>query len=227
MIIREEVVGVEDGTGRIRVEGDGWASALFVDGRAVLLNWCDCQGSVGQEFSLIEGANLEASVKSFRSVVEDGPDPVVALASQIAPLLGHFRSGRYRLILLPLTQDDYGQDWEDQPYGAIQWYYPNRGVTLLPTQPNEALDQERVLWFEREIAAGRRPVVITAGINGGVCEFVLDGHHKQVAYGRAGVQPIRLCILGEARPLSADAWPDDAAGAPPRSWKRCMEERGE
>jgi len=70
----------------------------------------------------------------------------------------------------------------------LQNYYPF-GRTLVATQVDGLLDSERVKYFQSQIRAKARPIVITTSVDGAWCEFVIDGHHKLEAYTRESVPP--------------------------------------
>jgi len=209
------------------VVGNSLASALYVDGRPILLNWSDCTGSIGQELCHVENVSREDTVAEYRRLVEQGPEPDRPLCTQFDALLGQFTAGHYLLNLAPLDERDYTIGWESDlhPIGRVQWYYPDVGSVLLSTQPDERLDGDTVLYHLKRIEKGTRPIVVTASVTGAFCEFVLDGHHKLVAYGLARILPWRLCIESGPSLLSHKDWPVAQVGAPPRSWERCMAER--
>jgi hypothetical protein len=84
---------------------------------------------------------------------------------------------------------------------------------LVLTQPVGSLDGARVAFFQDEIRAGRRPVVLTASAEGAWCEFVIDGHHKLAAYERQRVRP---AVLGIVRWQAPEIGPAEGLAYLPR-----------
>ncbi len=74
-------------------------------------------------------------------------------------------------------------------------YYPADVRNLICTQTRESLDEERVAFYQEQLRAKRRPIVLTASAEEAWCEFVIDGHHKLAAYNRARVRPAVLGIV--------------------------------
>ena len=88
-------------------------------------------------------------------------------------------------------------------------FYDANYVALIATQPLESIDEQRVQFFEEEIKNGKRPFAIVLYK---YCEiitreqdstnheclnsayFVLDGHHKLLAYKRQNIYPPILSI---------------------------------
>ncbi|WP_255155904.1 toxin-antitoxin system YwqK family antitoxin [Ferruginibacter sp. HRS2-29] len=65
-------------------------------------------------------------------------------------------------------------------------------TSLYAKQPMSSIDQTRVQYFEEKISSGERPLVILfqSSIGDLYSEyFVLDGHHKLLAYQKLGVNP--------------------------------------
>lgn len=92
-------------------------------------------------------------------------------------------------------------DWElleRTTYSFYDAFYS----ALVATQPAEQIDEGRVAFFEQEIREGRRPfaIVLSQWCHVGAGEewdsacYVLDGHHKLLAYARAGIYPPILSI---------------------------------
>jgi hypothetical protein len=143
-----------------------------------------------------------------------------------------FPSGTYTLTLAQSQFDDDHDDWldiADWLFWLPSGYYPfnaYKGKTIVPTLPETALSEERILDFAYQIENGARPILITASAAhssqaapNSCVEFVLDGHHKARGYFIAKVQPWRLVIEAtQPGPMTFEDWPlpEDTV---PRSWK--------
>lgn len=89
-------------------------------------------------------------------------------------------------------------------------FYSGADIFFLATQPKEEIDEERVKYFKKEIAAGARPFAIVyncflpaaaSGSNDAPETypitsdyFVVDGHHKLLAYENLKMYPPIACL---------------------------------
>lgn len=84
-------------------------------------------------------------------------------------------------------------------------FHVGSAANLIATQPFDAIDEERVKFYENEIKTGKRPFAITiekyceiiddVSDNSIASEtFVLDGHHKLLAYQKLNIYPPILNI---------------------------------
>lgn len=228
--LRTETYALKNGAGRIAVRGNRSACGLFLDGEPFVFNWADCAGSIGQDLCYFDTYIKHESILDLAKVTAQLPSKSEPLWLLILPLLRQFPSGSYTLTLSPLIA---GEQWveryvgyepgEEPPYLIREWeggYYPENdgvygGKALVATLPDEWLDEERILQFWYAIESGERPFAITAAVEGGMCEFVLDGHHKLTAYAYAKTSAWRLCITMPASPLKKEDWPTSGI---PRSW---------
>lgn len=77
-------------------------------------------------------------------------------------------------------------------------FYEAKNTPLIATQPLASIDQDRVKFFEGEIQQGKQPFIIVYNCHH-FCfsyndfesdHFVLDGHHKLIAYQNLGKLPV-------------------------------------
>jgi hypothetical protein len=66
-------------------------------------------------------------------------------------------------------------------------FYPPSGEHLIFTQPFETIDKQRVNYYQDIISKGQRPCAIV--ICGGDANYILDGHHKLIAYKNLNINP--------------------------------------
>lgn len=78
---------------------------------------------------------------------------------------------------------------------STRHFYNMDGCGLIATQPEESINEERVKFFKEEIMSERRPFAIIASKDSEY--FVLDGHHKLLAYEQLGIYPPLLFIFSE------------------------------
>lgn len=68
------------------------------------------------------------------------------------------------------------------------------GINFFATEDRHKIDEKRVNEFEQLICAGKRPFALLIGASNGTmgldeAYFVLDGHHKLIAYQKLGIAP--------------------------------------
>lgn len=84
-------------------------------------------------------------------------------------------------------------------------FHVGSGVNLIATQPLDVIEEERVKFYENEIISGKRPFAIIVEKYCQVLDnvhdkslyselFVLDGHHKLLAYRKLNIYPPILNI---------------------------------
>jgi len=161
-----------------------------------------------------------ADVSSLDSALLTAMEPMlVGLAS------GRYQ---LRLLNVPFRPAKWADTWfgdQDMRYLSIdvsdadqeQVFYqlPHEGhprpFVVAPTQPPDRIDQARVDAFVASIRSGHRPAAIVAAYSSerqswdaevpcrSVTGFVLDGHHKLVAYSALD-QPARVILICDREP---------------------------
>jgi hypothetical protein len=190
-------IDVPHGSAVIDVRGNGdFDVALFLRGQPVALNWCDCQGSVGQYLVWSGRTDFASDLAAVRDALSGEDAEHVLALSDLQPVLDLFAPGRYQLFYTDAAQGidylEYGQARAPSDHWCD--YYPHfRSLVLI--QAVSALNLERVEHFAERIRAGKRPVVLTATAPGAWCEFVIDGHHKLRAYRNTKVPPRIVSIV--------------------------------
>jgi len=104
------------------------------------------------------------------------------------------------------TKKQLGNHRGAKPY-FLSSFYPY-GLQLMFTQPFETLDPDRIKHYEEEIKKGERPMAIAIRVMIGKQEsedsyqdtsynstkYILDGHHKLVAYQNLNIKPNFILI---------------------------------
>lgn len=203
-----ETVDISDGHSLIDVRGGEHDSVLLVDRQPIALHWCDGRGSIGQYMVRAGITDCEDKLRGLRYVLNGGFQPHLSLSSQIYPFLQLFVPDRYRVQYHATCTDHVLMQFKAS-WAALRDYdqfYPF-GHALVFTQAVDALHPDRVAYHLNRIRDGQRPIALTATVEEGLCEFVIDGHHKLSAYEAANVKPhwISVCRL-DAPQLAADAF---------------------
>lgn len=193
-ILRTELVTVST-NGPLEVRGDDFDTALFVGGQPVAYFWSDFAGSVGQNLIRTISPNPTEAIQRFRDSVSGSDSLARTLVDSFPELVSILVAGEYKLELEELPPDTYVVDFSfGDKSGGISNFYPGFGA-LVATQPRSSLSEQIIRDYDRRIADGARPLVVT--LAGGIswAEFVIDGHHKLQAYRRSGISIHRLAII--------------------------------
>ncbi len=217
MSTEAEIVDLAGGRSVIDVRGSDFDSVLLVGGHPVVLAWSDCKGSIEQYMARAGTADCEDQLRALRFVLEGNFDADAPIGPQIFPFLQLFVPARYRLSHRPTCADCQlvGFDTSWQRSREHDHFYPF-GHTLVFTQAVDSLSRDRVAYYLNRIRGGHRPIALTATVEGGCCEYVLDGHHKLRAYQAADVHPtfISACRLDAPR-LAPDSFARYIGGGHP------------
>lgn len=192
-----------EGTGAIQLKISSLGSMLTFD-RPLSFAWYDGGGSVGKVFSVLPYSKSyrESVVTAINELTQTSDHSFELIVETLMPLLQLLESGEYQL--------SFEQDFKN-PFGGIEWglagdlstkggYYDGLGEyeTFVFTEPLDAVDPERVKYYEERISQGVRPFAIiyyseivqsSISVSGRnyiatheSSPFILDGHHKLIAY---------------------------------------------
>lgn len=184
MKTRSEKYFLETGHGSISLKGDDFDCAIYFKGKPYALNWSDCEGSIGQYLVKTGIEGYKEDLRQIRYIIDSGLQNNQPIYSQLYPLLQLFEMGEFSLT------NYVPEKWEIINFDLAEKvaYYPLEYV-YVPTRSLEDLNSKTVKNFEQRIRRGERPIVITASVEKGWCEFVIDGHHKFEAYRKAKKSP--------------------------------------
>ncbi|GAB2805797.1 hypothetical protein [Ferruginibacter profundus] len=205
-------VNIENGQDIIDILSDGFVTCLKIQ-KPVAADWYDYAGSAGKYYSLT--TDFEPVAKKFNEVLIKGND--TAILQAVADFLNLFNSGEYTVVVSREKRTDYQLHYE---YGTAHnskhftyGYYNPGGDNLMFTQLHSAINKKRVKEYEESIFYGQRPkaVVFQAYFNdrGTYADgstwmntvdspmFILDGHHKLLAYQNLGIDPELVIITKE------------------------------
>ncbi len=201
-------VKVENGHEVIDIISDGFVHCVKIH-RPIVADWYDCSGSVGKYYAVanLDGAVTENLVKEINQVLIDGKDGEIF--SGIKKFMRLFSSGNYTVTINRTGFKEYELIYAD-PKGdlkkrAINWGYYPQDECFVFTQPFSTVDNQRVAYYAELIRNGLKPkpVVLHSGFvdrgknpdgtdwvySNNSAFFILDGHHKFMAYKQLGVDP--------------------------------------
>ena len=193
--LRSERVTVGPTSGPLDVRGTDFDAALLVHGRLVVLHWCDCQGSIGQNLARTTSPRLGDATRRFRHSVETPVDAAVSLASHFGEVVSLLASGDYLLTLEDVPADSCVVEFSGHARLPIETtgFYPGGGA-MVATQPRSAASADQIDHYIELIGAGARPTVVVLAAEDAWSEFIIDGHHKLAAYQASGI-PIRRLVV--------------------------------
>ena len=165
---------------------DGFIFMLKIKNRKII-NWPDCAGSVGQ---LLRIYNREENLLLEKKINEDLlkdpiPQETIDTILKVLPsreyLISKQSFSEYYVVsnIVSTEQELFATG-----------YYPFHDDIFMFTQPKSTINPERVEYYKTLIKSGARPKVVTFHIDFpneyGVYDetpyFIIDGHHKALAY---------------------------------------------
>lgn len=186
---------ITNGRNIIDVSSDGVVTCLKIH-KPIAVDWYDRAGSVGKYFA--GSTDFKPIAQNFNDVLERRTEAqILQVMQDFMPL---FANGQYEVSLGNVVDGeyeihkDYTKNSSAKSYAYAYFAEPRK--QLLFTQPFYKMSQEKIEYYERVIAKGARPKVLLLEapysdntdiknkraylINSPF--FVLDGHHKAVAY---------------------------------------------
>lgn len=204
-------IEVSHGEGIIDIVHDGFLTYIkFI--RPAALIWPDCAGSIGEYLVVKDCSVLERKelLHRFTDAFNSGRKDLIF--NCIESFLNLFANGTYRVEICesqPKYEIFYNERLDSSHPILFEWAKQHAKTTNVKwctegffcyeqayifTQPFEKIDPKRVLYYEKKIAEGERPTVVVLSVSynwksysGYVSTqsthgFVLDGHHKLIAY---------------------------------------------
>lgn len=215
---------IENSNNIIRIRFDGFLSCLYIKKpRAVdwpdhggsvaryfaslpLNKWDkELQNEIESRVSKVQSID-ELKDSGFLDLLETGEYEFEVYEDQPTSLIYNTNLYNSNETIHRWTKKQLGDHRGAKPY-FLNSFYPY-GLQLMFTQPFESLNQERIRHYEKEIKKGERPVAIAIRVMIGKQEsedsyqdttynstkYILDGHHKLVAYQNLGIKPTFILI---------------------------------
>lgn len=167
----------------IEILYDGFVYVLKIKDKRIL-HWSDCAGSAGR---LLRIFNKEENLLLEKKINKDLLNPLVS-EETINTIFKTLPTGSYFVFQNNIPEyhivNQMMSKGEEMYMGS---YYPFEDYVLIMTQPEIQINQERVEFYKQLIQKGGRPKVITFQVEfpdeyDEMPLFVLDGHHKTLAY---------------------------------------------
>jgi hypothetical protein len=205
---RSELLTCSEGASILDIRGDSFDALLLIDGSPVVLQWCDCEGSVGQYLVRAGIRDIERLLGPMRAALDGKLNSKDSLESQISPVMAMLTPGQYKIEFRHTTDVGYFSEFNSKWSVSTDrdQFYPVDDNSIVLTRPLDSLNEVRIRYFQNLIERGHRPIAITLSTAEGWSEYVIDGHHKLQAYRLLNVSPslIRIVRLDpETLPLTA------------------------
>lgn len=186
-------IKIEKGQNIIDILCDGFVTCLKIR-KPIAVHWENWAcGTSGRYFSFIE--DYEPLVKNFdETLIYGSYDEIIDIISEFLNL---FTSGSYCVSIIKLQNSNdctihFDYTRQNNSFNFFYGYYEPSGHNMLFTQNYNNINQNRVKEYENLILSGIRPkAVLFEASFGDIFSpmFILDGHHKLLAYNNLKVKP--------------------------------------
>ena len=215
---------LENPDGIIKVRFDGFLSCLLIENPRVvdwpdyggtIARYYACLPKGATNYPLAKDIDEKISIltsvedlkeSGFLSLLESGEYEIELWEDKPASLLFNTNIYNTNKLLYQWSNEAYRNNRLGKPY-LLNSFYPY-GRQLMFTQPFESLDPSRIDYYETRIKNGERPKAISLRVKGGdqldedsyqetevnTTKYVLDGHHKLVAYKNLKINPSYFVI---------------------------------
>lgn len=184
----KEQLNLVDGLGLIRIVGDSFETALFVDTMPIALFWNNNEGSIEQLLARAHPGPVDSRLSHLRTIAAGQLAPSTPLTSQVWFLLELLENGHYEIALRTLGKTWDVIDFSRDKLREIDGFYPLD--SFVATASGDLLSKERVDFYVSVIERGERPIAfVVAGAESNTA-FVVDGHHKLAAYQACKAEPV-------------------------------------
>lgn len=196
---------IEEGQGILNIVCDGFVSAIQINNKSITATWPDCSGSIGMYISSSNFQHKKLISDKLNISLNSGD--VEGSEKLIPTFLELFTKGKYQVAFhneikeFDLQYVGKYEGYKDFTYN----YYPSADRNFLFSQDAKSLDRDRINHFKILIEKGERPIaliyshlyLLEKGFNWKFLynnniwsdEFIIDGHHKMVAYDELRVSP--------------------------------------
>ena len=190
--MQSESITLRETLNLVDVRGGDFDTLILSRGKPLAINWHDCAGSVAQYLVRAGVSDYEDELASLRHVLDGNIDPDAELVPQIELFLQLLAPATYTLAIDSFNISDMIEphaEWN--PAKDYDNFYPI-DTTLVLTQPTSSLNDTTIKEYVAKIKSGKRPIVLAVTTKDAWCNYVIDGHHKLVAYRKLNTKPTVL-----------------------------------
>ena len=185
-------VDILNNYGIIDIKGDYQESVLYLNSLPIQFNWFAEVGTTWR-YHIAKGVDERSWAESIKAseILKNG----VTLINEFDYLVDYYsqflKTGQYEFGLYNLN-DHYGFVHLPKGNEFQSFDYYGGLPDLIPTQ-NYYSDQ-KVNEYKQLIQIGSKPVMVIFHVVESHILFILDGHHKFLAYGQLNIKPKALII---------------------------------
>lgn len=196
---------IEEGEGIINIVCDDFVSAIQLNEKSITATWPDCSGSIGRYIASSNFQNKELLASELNAYLNKSDKE--QSENLIPNFLRLFTNGKYQVNFHnEIEEFDLQYIGKHEAYKDFSYnYYPVVHRNFLFSQDVNSLDLERINHYRKLIEKGERPIALIYShlykmekelkgkflYNDHVWsdQFIIDGHHKMVAYDELRVSP--------------------------------------
>lgn len=194
-ILISRYVNIQNGECVFDVTGNSFESVFSVDTEPLALYWDECSGSIDQLLMRLSDFNYGLSYKAVFEMLNKSAGSPNTLLRSLGVIFELFTPGTYKVELYrPRSNPFY--IFKEHILTAISLY--PYGSTYIPTLSPANFKMPVVESYKEKLLNGLRPIALTCGIDNGCCEFIIDGHHKLIAYEELGISPFLVRIIAKS-----------------------------
>lgn len=178
--------------GVLEIIGNPQESILFLKDRPIQYSWFAEVGSTWR-YHIAQGLNNQ--VVEINKGIEDLLKRGIENEGDFLEITEYFNQflkyGKYEYGYYEMIKE---MDWieipEDEEYKSFDYY--GGCLDISPTQ--NSIRDDKVEEYKELILQGTRPVIVLLHVENSLMFYILDGHHKFCAYGKANIKPHAIII---------------------------------
>lgn len=185
-------VFVTDTPGVIDIRGDFLEAALYLNQQPIHYCWYAEVGTTWR-YHIAKGINKDAIRMHWRlsEILRNGISNSGEFEEAVAYFSPFLKYGEYEFGLYCLPKIGYLEPFSENP-GVVNTDFYGGLANVIATQSH--IDENTVQVYVESIQKGTRPTVVVLHAEQSYHKFILDGHHKFIAYSRAKIEPHVLFI---------------------------------
>lgn len=178
--------------GMLRIQGNSLETKLFLKGEPIQYSWYAERGTTIR-YHMARGMNKNELKIScdFQELLKQGINDPYEFSILANHFLTFLEYGQYRFGYYSLFKEIGLCDFEETM--GLTCYAGYGGCYELKATQRH-FDQKIVQQYKEHILKGNRPIVVLIHVERSAMFFVLDGHHKLLAYRAASTAPVAMVI---------------------------------
>ena len=178
--------------GVLEIIGNPQETILYLRDKPIQYSWYAEVGSTWR-YHIAQGLNKQAvklnnRIEDLLKIEIENETDFIATTEYFNKF---FKYGKYEYGYFEMFKDlNWIEIPEDENYKSFDYY--GGSVAISPTQ--NSIDDELVKDYKEQILRGKRPVIVLLHVENSWMFYIIDGHHKFCAYGKANIAPHAIII---------------------------------